>query len=315
MIPLGQLGVCPGVRRSSLHVTGDLAASLAVRCPLHPATGGTLACIPLIALGDVVGAVHLHWAATDALPLAVRGAVTRITDHASLAIANRRLVVALQGQASTDSRTGLPNSRAFDEALESQLQKRDTRDPLALLMLDVDHFKAFNDRNGHPAGDQALRAFAGVLRTSVRDGDLAARYGGEEFCVMLPGASAAEAVAVAERIRARTEATVIDLSPGHRDQITVSIGVAVWPSDATDRVRILEASDAAMYRAKGTGRNRVELASGALRRAEDEVPEGEFQAFDGVGEFDGFEGFRGDMAEGPGVAADPVAPVRLARAG
>jgi diguanylate cyclase (GGDEF)-like protein len=264
VIPLGQLAHCPGVRRSSLYVTPDLGRSLSIRCPIYAASDGTLACIPLLALGEVVGAVHLHWAETDALPLDVRNAVTRITDHASLAIANRRLMNALQGMASTDSRTGLPNSRAFDETLASQIANRDPRDPLAVLMLDVDHFKLFNDRNGHPGGDEALRTFARVLQGAVRDVDVAARYGGEEFVVMLPGASADDAAIVAERIRANTEATVIDLAPGHRDKITVSVGVAMWPADAAERVKLLEVADAALYGAKKTGRNRVVMAGVAF---------------------------------------------------
>jgi len=260
IISLGQLSNCPGVRRSSLYVTGDLAERLSVRCPIYPTSSGTLACIPLLALGEVVGAVHLHWQAVDALPLDVRGAVARIAEHASLAIANRRLMTALQGMASTDGRTGLANSRSFDEALQDRLTGRDAGDALAVLMLDIDHFKAFNDRNGHPAGDQALRTFARVLEATIRDGDIAARYGGEEFVVMLPGTTASDAGIVAERIRSEIEATTIDLSPGHRDQLTVSIGVAAWPTDADDRVKLLEVADAALYRAKNSGRNRVVVA-------------------------------------------------------
>ena len=274
IISLGQLAHCPGVRRSSLYVMPDLAGSMSVRCPVYPAVGGTLACLPLIALGEVVGAVHLHWNETDSLPLEIRSTVTRITEHASLAIANRRLMTALQGMANTDGRTGLPNSRAFDEALEEKMTSRGDGEPLSVLMLDLDHFKLFNDRNGHPAGDRALRAFAGILRGAVRDGDMAARYGGEEFVVMLPGSSAANAAEVAERIRALTEETVIDLSPGHRDQITVSIGVAAWPTDATDRVRLLEVADAALYRAKNAGRNRVGVAGQAFEARADEGVQG-----------------------------------------
>jgi diguanylate cyclase (GGDEF)-like protein len=260
VISLGQLSNCTGVRRSSLHVTSDLAERLSVRCPIYPTASGTLACIPLLALGEVVGAVHLHWQAVDALPLDVRGAAARITEHASLAIANRRLMAALQGMASTDGRTGLANSRSFDETLQGRLTARDAGNPLAVLMLDIDHFKAFNDRNGHPAGDEALRTFARVLQSAIRDGDIAARYGGEEFVVMLPGATASDAGVVAERIRSQVETTTIDLSPGHRDQVTVSIGVAAWPTDADERVKLLEVADSALYRAKNSGRNRVVVA-------------------------------------------------------
>ena len=303
VISLGQLSNCPGVRRSSLYVTSDLEARLSVRCPTYPTASGTLACIPLLALGEVVGAVHLHWHAADALPLGVRGAVARITEHASLAVANRRLMTALQGMASTDGRTGLANSRSFDEALQDRLTARDAGNELAVLMLDIDHFKAFNDRNGHPAGDHALRTFARVLEAAIREGDLAARYGGEEFVVMLPGATAADAAAVAERIRAQVEATSIDLAPGHRDQVTVSIGVAMWPTDADERVKLLEVADAALYRAKTDGRNRVVAAAEAFARrapTSDRTGRPSGQAPQG----------------GPAAGADPVPrPIALPRTG
>ena len=262
VVALGQLSSCPGVRRSGLYITRDLSDRLSVRCPVYPALAGTLACIPLLALGEVVGAVHLHWAAPDALPLGVRAVVARITEHASLSVANRRLLVALKGMASTDARTGLANSRTFDQTLEEALAARGggAEEPLSVLMLDVDNFKAFNDRNGHPAGDEALRSFAGVLRAAVRGHDLPARYGGEEFAVLLPGVDAQTAAGVAERIRALTETTTIMLSPGHSDRITVSIGVASVPADAIERVELLRVADAALYRAKQAGRNQVVVA-------------------------------------------------------
>jgi diguanylate cyclase (GGDEF)-like protein len=128
---------------------------------------------------------------------------------------------------------------------------------LSVLMIDVDHFKAFNDRNGHPAGDVALRTFGEVLQSCLREGDLAARYGGEEFAVFLRGQDTAVAMTVAERIRARTESTVISLAPGMTDRITVSIGIAIAPDQALDRVTLLRLADEALYRAKETGRNRV----------------------------------------------------------
>jgi diguanylate cyclase (GGDEF)-like protein len=132
-------------------------------------------------------------------------------------------------------------------------------------MLDLDHFKDFNDRYGHPAGDEALRAFAHLLTSSTREEDLAARYGGEEFAIYLPGRGEAEAAEVAERIRERTETTIIPLGPGKTGRITVSVGIAVAPDDGVDRSVLLKAADAALYQAKLAGRNRVvsRSASGA----------------------------------------------------
>jgi diguanylate cyclase (GGDEF)-like protein len=261
VLALDALSLCVGVVRGSMYVTDDASLPLSVRCPVYPVTSGTLACIPLSS-GEAIGAVHLYWGRPNALSLEVRSSVVRITEHAALTIGNRRLLAALHGQANTDARTGLSNSRAFDQVLESELAAMANTDSLAVLMLDIDHFKDFNDRHGHPAGDEALRTFAGILRSCIRDGDLAARYGGEEFVVLLPGADKTSARAVAERIRARTEQTIVPLGPGLTDRISVSIGIAMAPAHGFDRVTILRISDEALYRAKQGGRNRVEFDGG-----------------------------------------------------
>lgn len=260
-LSLRGLEACPGVRRGSLYVTGDVARPLAVRCPVHPATQGTVVCIPLTALGETVGAVHLSWSTTDALALPMRATLSRLAEHTALSIGNRRLVYALQGMANTDARTNLPNSRAFDELVEAALSTRPTGRSGAILMLDLDHFKDFNDRYGHPGGDEALRAFAATLRGTIREGDVAARYGGEEFAVYLPDVDLAGAIEIAERIRARTENSIVALGPGSTARISVSIGIAMTPGDGTDRITLLRAADGALYGAKQAGRNRVHSTS------------------------------------------------------
>jgi diguanylate cyclase (GGDEF)-like protein len=257
VLPLNALSSCPGIVRGSIYVTPDVTAPLSVRCPVYPADHGTVACVPL-AHGEIVGAVHLAWDRTDAFPLELRASVTRIAEHAALAIANRRLLAALQGMASTDARTGLANTRAFDQALENELLARRPDETVAVLMLDLDHFKDFNDRHGHPAGDEALRAFADILRSCLREGDLAARYGGEEFAIVLPTVDEAAALMVAERIRSRTESSLISLGPGITDRMTVSIGLATAPAQGNERLALLRLADEALYRAKEGGRNRVE---------------------------------------------------------
>jgi diguanylate cyclase (GGDEF)-like protein len=239
-----------------MYVSSDLAAPLSVHCPIYPAERGTVACVPLVS-GETIGAIHLYWERPRALPVEIRRSVAQFVAHAALAIGNRRLLRALQGQASTDARTGLANSGAFDRALENALGSRTADEPIAVLMLDLDLFKDFNDRHGHPSGDEALRTFAEVLRSCMRDGDLAARYGGEEFAVMLPRVDPATAVTIAERIRARTESTIMSLAPGITDRITVSIGVAAAPIQALERSSLLRIADEALYQAKADGRNRV----------------------------------------------------------
>ncbi len=253
VLPLRALDRCAGVLRGSMFVVDDLSDDLSAHCPVYPAAVGTLACVPLDS-GEMVGSVHLYWRRPNALPFDRRPSVARITEHAALSIGNRRLLAALHGQANTDARTGLANTRAFDLALAAALAARIGHEPLAILMLDVDQFKEFNDRQGHPAGDEA---FGAILRSCMRDGDTAARYGGEEFAVLLKGADATVAATVAERIRARTEATIISLGPGITDHITVSIGISIAPDHGLDRVSLMHLADKALYRAKEAGRNRV----------------------------------------------------------
>jgi diguanylate cyclase (GGDEF)-like protein len=176
-----------------------------------------------------------------------------------LVLANQRLV----GLSLTDGLTGLANRRHFDEVLarEADRARRD-RLPLSLLMLDVDWFKYYNDQYGHPAGDIVLSRLARILLESVRrPGDLAARYGGEEFAVVLPGLDAAEAGGLAEQIRSRVEALGIAHAHGLAGHVTISIGVAALdPDDVHAAETLVGQADAALYRAKAAGRNRVEIA-------------------------------------------------------
>ncbi len=256
VLALQAVSTCAGMIRGAMYVSSDLAAPLSVHCPIYPAEHGTLACVPLVS-GESIGVVHLYWDRPRALPIEIRRSVAQIAAHAALTIGNRHLLDALRDQASTDARTGLANSRAFDLGLEYALAARSADESISVLMLDLDHFKKFNDRHGHPAGDEALRTFAEVLRSCMRDGDLAARYGGEEFAVMLPKVDPAAAMTIAQRIRERTESTIVSLSPGITGRITVSIGIAAAPIQALEQLSLLRLADEALYQAKATGRNRV----------------------------------------------------------
>ena len=165
----------------------------------------------------------------------------------------------LEELATTDALTGLRNRRKFDAEIDAEW-RRATRQkmPLALLMIDADHFKSYNDTYGHQAGDQMLVGIAICISDSVRRaGDCAARYGGEEFAVLLPGLSSAEAVGIAETIRLK----VREWSDGPA-ATTVSIGVAsLTPSATMDWSILVQAADKALYAAKAGGRNQSVLAS------------------------------------------------------
>ena len=159
-----------------------------------------------------------------------------------------------------DPLTGLYNQRHLLGHLRGLLSGPHAQD-LALLMLDVDHFKAVNDDYGHPAGDQALRGVAEALRHNTRAFDSVARYGGEEFVVVMPGANQAEALDAAERLRKAIEALSFEPVPGRRCRLTISVGVACAHPSALSPEGLLRASDQALYEAKRGGRNRVAVAA------------------------------------------------------
>lgn len=172
-----------------------------------------------------------------------------------------RLVSELQRTSRHDPLTGLLNRRAIEEALRAEVRRvRRFRETFAVLMIDADHFKQLNDREGHSAGDRALQHLATLLRAQMRDVDRVARWGGEEFLVLMPGAGEDDAVALAQRLRDR----VASVPPRWHDRplaMTVSIGVAEWAGDRDTLPGLIERADVALYEAKSLGRDQVAAAS------------------------------------------------------
>jgi diguanylate cyclase (GGDEF)-like protein len=179
-----------------------------------------------------------------------------------LAEANARL----ERLSSLDGLTGVANRRRFDEVMDQEWRRAARANtPLSLIMLDLDFFKAYNDTNGHLAGDERLRQVAQALVSAVgRAGDLVARYGGEEFVVLLPGMPQGDAAALAERLRAGVEALGLSHNASTVSRVvTLTAGVATMvPKERTSPAALLAAADGALYRAKGEGRNRVAVAAG-----------------------------------------------------
>ena len=185
-------------------------------------------------------------------------------------VKRRRFSEALRGAvrasmelAVTDQLTGLHNRRYLDTQIGSAFgEAAGKQRGLACLILDIDRFKAVNDRHGHEAGDEVLRAFAGRVRECTRQIDIVARYGGEEIVIVVPGADLSEAHRVAERIRATVEAVPFTILRGTQTiAMTVSIGVAVREPTDTDAADMLKRADLGLYQAKAAGRNRVEAAA------------------------------------------------------
>jgi len=169
--------------------------------------------------------------------------------------------IALEQLATRDGLTGLANRRCFDDTLRAEWSRAlRQRQPLSLLMVDVDNFKAYNDANGHLGGDECLKRIAAAVANEMRANDLVARYGGEEFAVILPNQSLKGAAIVAERIRCRVEQLRVPHGNGTDRHVTVSIGAAtaIAASD-TEPSQLVATADAALYRAKHMGRNRISL--------------------------------------------------------
>jgi len=163
-------------------------------------------------------------------------------------------------EASTDYLTGLPNRRQFDLVVNSELARAVRfHTPTALLLLDVDHFKRYNDTNGHDAGDDVLRNVGGFLQGHTRRIDTAARWGGEEFAIVLPNTEVSDAFARGELLRKRFKALFQHRTPA----LTVSIGVSGVPFSGSTLSELLRSADAALYRAKTT-RDRTELGDGSV---------------------------------------------------
>lgn len=171
----------------------------------------------------------------------------------------------LSGLANTDELTGLPNRRALQGSVDYQLtiSERSQR-PLSLVMVDVDHFKNFNDTMGHAAGDAVLRVLGALLRELVRGDDLPARYGGEEFTLLLPDTDEAGALIVAERVRAQLEATLVTEDVPKPCKVTASFGIATTRGGETSE-SLFGRADQALYVAKEEGRNRVSVAPGSTK--------------------------------------------------
>ena len=169
----------------------------------------------------------------------------------------------LSRDALIDTLTGLGNRRTFDQRIAEDFSRARRHDlPLSLLMIDLDHFKEINDHNGHRSGDLVLSAVGAMLRDTLRVADIACRYGGDEFAVILPETTKTEAWLVAEKIRLGLLELRVDSQKGGAISVRGSLGVAAFGPDHENAMALLEAADAALYRAKHSGRDRVELAAG-----------------------------------------------------
>jgi diguanylate cyclase (GGDEF)-like protein len=211
--------------------------------------------LPLFSESRLLGAVAVEHSGAGAWRIERRVvlAASQLTAYAALALRNAWLLAQTRRMADTDGLTGVANRRMFDLTLTREVERaRRDEGCVSLLLLDLDHFKSFNDEHGHIAGDEALKAFGGLLAGESRASDLVARYGGEEFAIVLPSCPPEEAIRTGERVCA----AVRELSAPA--PLTVSVGAATFPLDGQTSDELLRAADAALYASKRDGRNRVE---------------------------------------------------------
>jgi len=249
---------CWALRRGQAYRPPGAQATL--RCKhVHQVDGpAAYLCLPMMVEGGALGLLHVVLAGEspvtdedDAL------FAQRMSEQLGLALANLRLRETLRVEAMQDALTGLFNRRFLELSLDRELARaaRDEND-VAVIMLDVDHFKRFNDAHGHDAGDAALRQLGEVLAATCRATDLACRFGGEEFAVVVPGVAREGMEPWADRLLGRVRAMRVSADGLMLPKLTVSIGIAFFPEHGEEATAVLRAADQALYAAKGAGRDR-----------------------------------------------------------
>jgi diguanylate cyclase (GGDEF)-like protein len=266
------LDECWALRRGRIHSLYE--SGLELLCP-HMKTRPPLAalCIPMMAQGEAMGIFHLQRGlATSSLMELERPVISEsgpqlakaMADTIALALANLKLRTSLLHQSIRDPLTDLFNRRYLEETLEREVRRASRlQRSVAVVMLDIDHFKNFNDTYSHDAGDTLLRELGHFLQHQIRGGDFACRYGGEEFALIVPEISLPDIRRHAERLREEVKDLRIQYNGGTLETITLSLGVAVFPEHGMNGKAVLHAADAALYEAKRRGRDQVVIASGA----------------------------------------------------
>lgn len=251
---------CWALRTGHPHlvVAGDSTAP----CAHAAGVKHTYLCIPILAQGETLGILHLQ--TTEETPLLESSDLsikTTFAGQVGLSIANIKLREALRTQSVRDALTGLYNRRYLEEVLEREVRRAArAAQSLGILMIDLDHFKNFNDTYGHDAGDAVLRETGQFLAKGIRAEDFVCRFGGEEFVVILPTADMKSSQARAERLRSKMRELTVMHQGRSLGMITISIGVASFPQHGVSPKELMAAADAALYEAKRGGRDQVAMA-------------------------------------------------------
>lgn len=232
-----------------------------IACGHSPGLKGHMSCFPLVAQGETHGVLHFASEQDVAWTSADHGLAGAVAEQTSLALANLQLRESLRQQAIRDPLTGLYNRRYLLETVDHELSRATRRDQsVSLMMIDLDHFKNFNDEYGHDIGDFILSEFGRLLRIIIREEDIPCRYGGEEFVVLFPETEEAAARLIAERIVTKVHEHEFLFNHQVYGPITISAGVSIFPKNGKTMDILIKQADNALYGAKAAGRDRVVFA-------------------------------------------------------
>lgn len=248
---------CWALRKGKFHFANDKYITLP--CSHMSATGiDQTLCIPLTAHGNTIGMMHIYLGNTDNLDDNVKKLAFTVAEHLGLALANLNLQEKLREQAISDPLTGLYNRRYYEETINQEIMRAQRhKQEMSILMLDLDHFKRFNDNYGHDAGDYVLKTIGSLLLNIMRGEDTVCRLGGEELAIILPNTGAEGALHVANELCKSVSdlhLAIKDLSLG---KLSVSIGIATYPKNGLQSEDITKLADIALYEAKGRGRDQA----------------------------------------------------------
>ncbi len=251
---------CWALRRGRMHYVENSKSGLVCRHIHHAPPDGYL-CIPMMAQSEAIGVLHLMQPGNVKMTETKQRMAITMSEHIAMALSNLRLHETLRSQSIRDPLTGLFNRRFMEESLELEIRRasRNQR-PLGMIMMDLDHFKYFNDNFGHEAGDLLLKELGALLRGNIRGEDIACRYGGEEFTLILPEGSGAVTRQRAEFYKEAIQRLDIHYRGNPLGRVTASMGVAIFPDHGRTAKALVEAADKALYRSKSAGRDRVTMA-------------------------------------------------------
>ncbi|AIW17560.1 diguanylate cyclase [Vibrio coralliilyticus] len=249
---------CWSLRKGRVYQSNDEFHTLSCEHMENVGDNQTL-CIPLTAHGNTIGIMHLYLGSSEIeIDEITEQLAFSVAEHLGLALANLSLQEKLRSQALSDPLTGLFNRRFFEQKLtEHAMNSATSEQPLSLLMLDLDHFKRFNDNFGHDAGDFVLKEISALLKRSVGDDEIACRLGGEELAVLLPQSNMKQATEFANTLCEAVRSLHLEHKGLSLGQLGVSIGVSTYPKPSSDMESLVKMADQALYMAKDLGRSRV----------------------------------------------------------